>query len=45
MLVAVIGAAALAGCALRDPRLDYAYSRAIDPIAFNSHVFGFTIYF
>ena len=30
MLVAVIGAAALAGCALRDPRLDYAYSRASD---------------
>lgn len=30
MLAAVIGAAALAGCALRDPRLDYAYSRASD---------------
>ena len=30
MLVAAVGAAALAGCALRDPRSDYAYSRASD---------------
>ena len=30
MLVAAIGTAALAGCALRDPRTDYAYSRASD---------------
>ena len=30
MLVAVIGAAVLTGCALRDPRTDYAYSRASD---------------
>ena len=30
MLVAVIGAATLTGCALRDPRADYAYSRASD---------------
>ena len=30
MLVAAIGTASLAGCALRDPRTDYAYSRASD---------------
>lgn len=30
MLVALVGAAMLAGCALRDPRVDYAYSRASD---------------
>ena len=30
MLVAALAAAALAGCALRDPRVDYAYSRASD---------------
>ena len=30
MLVATVGAAMLAGCALRDPRTDYAYSRASD---------------
>ena len=28
MAVALIGAATLSGCALRDPRADYAYSRA-----------------
>ena len=30
MAVALIGAATLSGCALRDPRADYAYSRASD---------------
>jgi hypothetical protein len=30
MLVAAVSAATLAGCALRDPRSDYAYSRASD---------------
>jgi len=30
MLVAAVGAALVAGCALRDPRTDYAYSRASD---------------
>ena len=30
MLVAAVGAAMLSGCALRDPRADYAYSRASD---------------
>ena len=30
MLVATVGAAMLAGCALRDPRTNYAYSRASD---------------
>jgi hypothetical protein len=30
MLVGVVGAALLAGCALQDPRADYAHSRASD---------------
>lgn len=30
MAVALLGAATLSGCALRDPRADYAYSRASD---------------
>src|SRR5690349_23950055 len=30
MAVALVGAATLTGCALRDPRADYAYSRASD---------------
>ena len=30
MLIAAVGVAMLAGCALRDPRADYAYSRASD---------------
>lgn len=30
MLVATVCTAMLAGCALRDPRMDYAYSRASD---------------
>jgi hypothetical protein len=29
-LIVAVGSAALAGCALRDPRDDYAYSRASD---------------
>ena len=30
MAVALVGVATLSGCALRDPRADYAYSRASD---------------